>query len=97
MSKLNDKKNQNPNRKAVLRGNQADREYMHELVKHLNHLGYEFGCISSIVSGEPEDYGYLVSLPDLFYLVDRIEEALGMPKKSLNIPEQGTLFIEDSV
>jgi len=60
-------------------------------------LGYEFGSVSNIISGEIEDWGYLVSLPDLFYLVDRIVESIGMPQKSLNIPNQGTLFVEEEV
>ncbi len=90
-----DKENPHPNRKALLRGNGSDSDYLYTLVKSLNHLGYEFGGVSPIVSGVPEDYGYLVSLPDLFYLIDRISESLGMPKKQLDIPGQGSLFIED--
>jgi hypothetical protein len=91
-----DKENPHPNKKALLRGNGQDQEYLYTLVKSLNHLGYEFGCVSPIVSGDKEDYGYLVSLPDLFYLIDRISESLGMPKKQLEIPGQGSLFNEDS-
>lgn len=91
-----DKENPHPTKKALLRGNGQDKDYLYELVKSLNHLGYEFGGFSPIISGVPEDYGYLVSLPDLFYLIDRISESLGMPKKALEIPEQGTLFNEDS-
>lgn len=94
---LRNRNNPNPNKKAILRGNQDDREYLYNLVTHLNHLGYEFGCVSAIVAGKPEDYGYLVSLPDLFYLIDRISESLGMPKKPLDVPGQGTLFSDDTV
>jgi hypothetical protein len=92
-----DKENPHPNRKALLRGNGKDREYLYELVRSINHLGYEFGAVSQIVSGEPDDYGYLVSLPDLFYLIDRIAESVGMPKKALEIPNQGILFTDEEV
>jgi hypothetical protein len=92
-----DKENPHPNRKALLRGNGRDREYLYELVRSINHLGYEFGAVSQIVSGEPDDYGYLVSLPDLFYLIDRIAESVGMPKKALEIPNQGILFTDEEV
>lgn len=95
LNKKIDKENPHPNRKALLRGNGQDREYLHELVNSINHLGYDFGAVSPIISGEREDYGYLVSLPDLFYLIDRIAESIGMPKKPLDIPNQGILFTEE--
>ena len=96
MNKPNmDKGNLNPSRKAILRSNNNDSLYLNNLVDHLNHLGYEFGCVSSIISNTAEVSTYLVGLPDLFYLVDRINESLGMPKKPLEVPEQGVLFTDD--
>lgn len=89
--------NPNPSKKAILRGNSNDREYLYSLVNNLNHLGYEFGCVAPIISGSPDEYGYLVSLADLSYLVDRISESVAMPKKNFDVPEQGKLFTEDSV
>ena len=98
MNKPNmDKGNLNPSRKAILRSNTRDNTYLNELVDHLNHLGYDFGCVSSIISSTPDMSTYLVSLPDLFYLVDRINESLGMPKKPLEVPDQGVLFTDDAL
>jgi hypothetical protein len=98
MNKPNmDKGNLNPSRKAILRSNNKDSLYLNNLVDHLNHLGYDFGCVSSIISSTAESSTYLVSLPDLFYLVDRINESLGMPKKPLEVPDQGVLFTDDAL
>ena len=81
-------------KKATLDVTDCNLLYVKTLIDHLNHLGYDFGCGSSIAVPNGND-SYLVSLPDLFYLIDRIEESLGMPRKALNIPEQGVLFSDD--